>query len=136
MPKFTAITLRIALIQFLVGSTLGAVLLIHKSGVVLIHTYASAREAHFHILCFGWLVQLCVGMSFWILPKFVGESKAFHGTKTLAVGSIVALNSGVLSSFFTSQMSWLFYAVSAALFVFHIWPRVKPFSSSHKPESI
>lgn len=135
MPGLTRITLRISWIHFLVGWTLGAILLIHKSGFYVITTYAETREAHFHIMSFGWMVQLCLGMAFWILPKFVGEGVAFHGAKTLAVASLTALNLGVIASFFASQAAWGFYTCAAALFVFHIWPRVKPFSSVHKTES-
>ncbi len=136
MPTLSVITIRIALLHLLMGWTLGALLLIHKSGVLTFDTYLALRQAHFHLLFFGWTVQLCLGVAFWILPKFVGNDVHFYGTKRLAESSILALNLGVLAAIGSKTLAWTLYTASALLFVGHIWPRVKPFSGAKKSESL
>jgi len=135
MPRLSVITIRIALVHLLVGWTVGAALLIHKSGVHTFDTYLTLRESHFHLLCFGWTVQLCLGVAFWILPKFTGNDVPFYGTESLAQGAVLAINLGVVAAFGSSTLAWAFYTASALLFVAHMWPRVKPFGAK-KSESL
>jgi hypothetical protein len=136
MPTLSVIAIRIALLNLLLGWTVGAALLVHKSGAFTFDDYLALREAHFHLLFFGWTVQLGIGVAFWILPKFVGENLQFYGAKRLAESSILALNLGVLGAIGSKTLAWTFYTASALLFVGHIWPRVKPFSGAKKSESL
>jgi hypothetical protein len=60
---------RFALIYLLLGFTVGALLLINK-GVPLHPALWGWLPAHMEFLLVGWIVQLAMGVAFWILPRY------------------------------------------------------------------
>jgi hypothetical protein len=88
--------------------------------------------SHIEFVLFGWVVQLVMGMAFWILPRF--SKLPIRGNEKLAWGAFILVNSGiwliVLASFGLGS-HWLTLTGRAAesagvlAFAMHAWPRVK-----------
>jgi cbb3-type cytochrome oxidase subunit 1 len=69
MPRLSQWFVRAAFMYLLLGFTVGALLLAHK-GLPLHPVLWSWLPAHIEFLLFGWVVQLTMGMAFWILPRY------------------------------------------------------------------
>jgi len=61
--------IRTAFVYLLLGFTLGSLLLAHK-GLGLQPALWSWLPAHIELLLMGWIVQLTMGVAFWILPRY------------------------------------------------------------------
>lgn len=93
MPRASVWFIRAALGYFVIGVTLGALLLVNK---------ATALDAglwrwlpvHFEVLLLGWFVQLVMGVAYWIFPRF-GMSRAARGREGLAWLALALLNLGI-----------------------------------------
>ncbi len=127
MPPFTVWVVRVALIWLSIGWTIGALLLLQAARVVVLPSGVAWLVVHAHVLLFGWIVQLCVGVAFWIFPKFVGRDQPLRGRAALATGAVVALNAGVLASLASPVAAFAGYAVCALLFAAHLWERTRGF---------
>jgi hypothetical protein len=134
MPKLSIWFIRVALIYLMFGFSLGALLLWNK-GLLIEPLLWRLLPAHMEFLLVGWLVQLAMGIAFWILPRW----RAQRGNVRLAAIAFGLLNMGVwgvaLAPWLGSNFPSLFVgrccevcAVSA--FALHAWPRVKPFSET------
>jgi cbb3-type cytochrome oxidase subunit 1 len=69
MPRLSQWFVRAAFMYLLLGFTVGALLLAHK-GLPLHPVLWSWLPAHIEFLLFGWVVQVTMGMAFWILPRY------------------------------------------------------------------
>lgn len=69
MPRLSRWMIRAAFLYLLLGFSFGALLLAHK-GVPYAPWLWGWRPAHIEFLLWGWIVQLTMGMAFWILPRF------------------------------------------------------------------
>ena len=69
MPRLSQWIIRATFIYLLVGFTVGAFLLAHK-GVPLHPALWSLLPAHIEFLLMGCVVQLTMGVAFWILPRY------------------------------------------------------------------
>ncbi|MBE2198872.1 MAG: hypothetical protein IAE79_09695 [Anaerolinea sp.] len=69
MPRLSQWFIRAAFIYLLLGFTIGALLLTHK-GLPLHPALWSWLPTHIEFLLFGWVVQVTMGMAFWILPRY------------------------------------------------------------------
>lgn len=90
MPRVSAWMVRAALLHLAAGVTVGAALL---AGDAV--GWAGSRPlvlAHRELVTVGWLVQLAVGVGFWILPPVRGD--AIRGRPAWVVAAL--LNAGVL----------------------------------------
>jgi hypothetical protein len=123
--------LRAALVYLGVGFTFGGLLLFHK-GVPLHPILWSLLPAHIEFLLIGWIVQLIMGMAFWILPRFSRGSR--RGNVPLAWLAFVLINLGIwlagLGPAFSSSallptLGRAAELTGAAAFALHAWPRVK-----------
>ncbi|MGE5223755.1 MAG: hypothetical protein ACM3PY_15060, partial [Omnitrophica WOR_2 bacterium] len=91
--------------------------------------------AHIEALLMGWVVQLILGMAFWILPRF--GTGARRGNVKAAWAALILLNAGiwlvVSGPLFQEPTlaAWIPFLgrlaeCSAALaFALHAWPRIK-----------
>lgn len=129
MPRLTVFAARAALVHLAVGFTFGGLLLANK-GLPIHPALWGLLPAHIETLLVGWMVQLALAVAFWILPRFGGQ----RGNVTLAWGSVIALNLGVLLTGFgpalrlPASIPLIGRALSGAAlvaFVLHAWPRVK-----------
>lgn len=92
MPRLSQWAVRAAFLYLLSGFTVGALLLAHK-GLPLHPALWSWLPAHIEFLLFGWIVQLTMGMAFWILPRYWQQSRRPNpGYATIA---LILLNLGL-----------------------------------------
>lgn len=130
MPRLSALLIRVALIYFGIGFTLGMLMLFNK-GIPFESSMWRLLPMHIEFLLFGWTVQFIFGVGFWILPRFDNERP--HEWLVWVAGAL--LNMGVLS---VGIGSWLTASpivivtgralelIAVITFVIHAVPRVKP----------
>lgn len=130
MPRLTVWFIRAALIHFLIGFTLGMILLWNK-GLPLWPQVWLLLPAHIELLLLGWTVQLALGVAYWILPRF----QSSRGNTTPAWVAFVLINLGVwlvsLAPYLPAgdglrAAGRLAEGAAALAFAVHAWPRVKP----------
>ena len=137
MPKLSVYFVRTALAYLALGFTLGAVMLAAPSlgfGVRL----DRVLPLHNEFLLIGWMVQLALGVAFWILPRF--RSGPERGRVDLAWLSYGLLNIGVILAAFGSTigpdsllplLGHVGQVLAAGAFGLHAWPRIKVFGAEH-----
>ncbi len=92
-----------------------------------------------HLLTFGWLTQLIMGVSLWMFPKYTKEMP--RGSDTLSIVTYILLNLGLILRVIGEPMNvlhpfailWRWVLVLSALlqlsagttYVINIWGRVK-----------
>jgi hypothetical protein len=128
---------RSALIHLSVGITLGSLLLFHK-GLPWNPLLWRLLPVHIEFLLFGWIMQLAMGVAFWIFPRF-WRSRGDERPAWLAFG---LLNVGVwlagagivmVAPPLVLLVGRLSEAGAAAAFVVHTWSRVKPPGTVNAP---
>jgi hypothetical protein len=89
---------------------------------------------HVEMMVIGWLVQLALGVAFWILPKYRrGAERGWEWPGWLAGGliNIGVLAAGVGSSLGPTNdgasVGRAIEAGAALCFAATLWPRIKPF---------
>ena len=92
MPRLSQWLIRTAFIYLLLGFTFGALLLTHK-GFPLHPALWGWLPAHIEFLLMGWIVQLTMGVAFWILPRY--WQKPRRPKETYAQIAFVLLNLGI-----------------------------------------
>lgn len=128
MPRLSVWSVRAALLHLLVGFTLGALMLANKGQPFWPQAWGLISP-HVEILLLGWIVQLALGVAFWILPRFPGGSR---GNEILADVSLLLLNLGILLVAVHEYIPLLLptgrllEAAAGILFTLHAWGRVKP----------
>lgn len=133
MPKLSAWAVRLSLVYLLLGFSFGALMLANK-GVPFYPLLWALLPSHFEILLLGWMVQLAMGVAFWILPRF-GQGSS-RGNERVFAMAIVLLNLGIWLVILSGWLNaaWLavpgrvLEAAGALAFGLHAWPRVKPFN--------
>lgn len=131
MPRLSVYMIRAALIHLGIGFTFGGLLLWNK-GVPFEGNIWRLLAPHIELLLAGWMIQLAMGVAFWILPRFSGEGR--YGNTRLIRTAFVLFNLGIVSAALGgwAGMSWLILGgrvtqlAAAASFALGIWPRVKP----------
>jgi hypothetical protein len=135
MPKLSVWFVRTALGYLAIGFTLGAVLLAHR-GMPIGIPLAQLLPAHIEFLLIGWMVQLALGVAFWILPRFrTGPERGREGPAWL---SYALLNLGVITAAAGPMMGLssvvplvghVAQGLAASAFALHAWPRIKVFGA-------
>jgi heme/copper-type cytochrome/quinol oxidase subunit 1 len=135
VPKLSVWFIRTALTYLGLGFTLGAIMLAHR-GMPLLSPGVQLLPAHIVFLLVGWMVQLALGVGFWVLPRF--RTGRERGREELAWLSYVLLNLGVLGSTVSSLvplpaimplLGHLAQGLAAVCFALHAWPRIKAFGT-------
>ena len=129
MPKLTVWFVRTALCYLAVGFSVGAFLLAARGGAFGAPV-GRLLPLHIEFLLIGWLVQLALGVAFWILPRFRAGPE--RGRESLAWLSYGLLNLGVIGAVLAPKPDLRLLAHAAqglavAAFALHAWPRVKAF---------
>ena len=129
MPRLSVWFVRASLIYFLAGITLGALMLAEK-GIAFDPSIILALPIHIEFLLAGWLIQLALGVAFWILPRF--GTGAPRGNEKQVWAAFSLINVGILLA---ACQLWLPPAlmvgrlaevVGIGLFLAGSWRRVKP----------
>ena len=131
MPRLSVYFVRASLIYLILGFTFGGFLLANK-GIVFSPSIWAFLPIHIEFTFIGWMVQLAIGIAFWILPRF--SSNTPRGNENWTWGTFILLNLGiiciVLQSLFGAQ--WFSFigrvleVLAFAAFVIGNWKRVKP----------
>jgi len=132
MPRLSCWFVKASFVYLLAGFTLGGLILFNK-GVPLYPALWRVLPSHIEFLLLGWVVQLAMGVAFWILPRFGGS----RGNVKAAWVAFFLLNAGLLLTGVGSALGapmGLFFlgrlleAGAVVAFGVHAWPRVKPLS--------
>ncbi len=70
MPRLSRWFIKASLVYLALGFTLGAIMLAGE-GFDLNPSIRRVLPVHMEMLLVGWLVQLALGVAFWILPRFL-----------------------------------------------------------------
>lgn len=133
MPKLSVWMIRTSLLSMGMGFLFGSLILHHK-GIPIYDWTWRLLNPHIELMIFGWMMQFVMGVAFWILPRFPGEHR--YGRTGLGWWSFGLLNAGVLATVLgtwsahdaLSLLGRCIMLVAVMLFVFVVWPRVKPLS--------
>ncbi|MBI2917822.1 MAG: hypothetical protein HYY01_07480 [Chloroflexi bacterium] len=128
MPRASAWFVRSAFLYLLVGFSLGALLLFYK-GTGFLPQVWRLLPAHAEVLLMAWLVQLAMGVGYWILPRPGGK----RGGAALVWVVFGVFNAGVWLAVAGQVMglpllTWLGRLgelVAVVLFVAHAWRRLR-----------
>lgn len=131
MPRTSSWFIRTALAYMAAGFTLGALMLANK-GVSFYPPLWRTMTIHMELLMMGWLVQLALGVAFWILPRFTRGAP--RGNERLIQLAFVLINLGIglvcADTFFTTPglvlTGRLAELGAILLFVAGTWRRVRP----------
>lgn len=130
MPRLSQWTIRAAFVYLLLGFTLGGLLLAHK-GVPMHPALWRWLPVHIEFLLYGWVVQLAMGVAFWILPRYWVKPR--RPNEHYAQIAVVLLNTGVwlvVAAALPGAGRWVMSAgrvleISAVcFFALHAWKRV------------
>ena len=129
MPRLSVWFVRASFVHLLLGLFFGALILAQK-GISFYPPIWNLFPLHVEFLLTGWLIQLAMGVAFWIIPRFSSGSP--RGPVGLVWLSFAFLNAGIL---ITALQHWFPHALiigriaevcAAILFVIGSWRRVKP----------
>lgn len=130
MPRLSRWMIRTAFLYLISGITIGGLLLTHK-GTPFLPGIWNWLPLHIEFLLLGWVVQLVLGMAFWILPRY--WTKPRRPRTFLAWGAFGLLNGGIwlvtAVTLFHIPHIWLFWGrileISAIIFfAAHAWLRI------------
>src|SRR3712207_6299759 len=139
MPRLSCWFIRAALLHLATGAVVGGLILAAKGYPGRLDWAWLLLPAHIQLLAGGWLLQLTLGMGYWILPRL--DAWGERGHASLAWVSFWTLNTGVigaavllLTRSFRSAVDVNVLLIVAALlqacatiaFVGHAWRRVRP----------
>lgn len=132
MPTVSVWFIRCALVCLSMGFTIGAVILFNKA-VPVIPSAWNFLSMHIELLLLGFILQLTMGVAFWIFPRL--QTFTDRGDEKKAILAFVFLNIGIgicsVSPFFSlsylSLIGRFFQLTAVILFLTHLWPRVYPF---------
>jgi hypothetical protein len=131
MPRLSVWMVRASLVYLLVGFTLGALLLANEG--IPFAAWAEERllPGHIDVLLFGFVVQLTMGVAWWILPRLAG---GLRGSEGVCAAAGACLNLGVWLALLQGGLDLsgavfaagrVCEAASALLFAAGIWIRVR-----------
>lgn len=133
MPGLSRYFVRSSLLCLGLGFTLGGLILSAKAGLVTTDVWIWL-PAHIALLLFGWLIQLALGVGYWILPRQVGGDR---GQPAWAWGSFAACQAGLALVIFSLLGMWIgpagqlltpgiiLLALGVGAFAIHAMPRIR-----------
>jgi hypothetical protein len=129
MPRLSVWFVRASMIYLLLGFLIGALLLAQK-GIPFYAPVWYLFPLHMEFLLVGWLIQLALGVAFWVIPRF--SSGSSRGPVGLVWISFALLNAGILIGILqfwlpdTVLVGRIAEVVAGILFVVGSWRRIKP----------
>ncbi len=122
---------------FVVGLLLGLYMVI-SNNILGMLPGPKLITAHVHVLLFGFVISLIMGVAIWMFPRPRDEK---HYSRELAeitywfltLGTVIRFISEISSSYMNSKLlDWLIVLGSASqvlagiLFIYNVWSRVRP----------
>lgn len=96
MPRLSCWLIKASLLHLAVGVTIGGLILGAKGFPVTLGWAWQLLPAHIQVMIGGWLIQLALGMAYWILPRL--DRAGTRGRPAWAWASFAVLNTGVIST--------------------------------------
>src|SRR5574340_1481920 len=138
MPRPSVWFVRASMVYLVIGFLFGGLILAQK-GIPYFAGVWALFPIHIEFLLAGWLMQLGMGVAYWILPRF-GRG-ATRGPEAPVRAAFFLLNAGIL---LTIAQAWVPEALIAgracelagtAVFLAVSWRRVKPMVVGPDPAS-
>ena len=131
MPRETVWMLRAALVHLVAGFALGAMLLVAKEWPIGLSA-GDWLAIHRDVVLIGWMVQVVLGVAYWILPKHPREP--IRGPRWAAIAGAALLNGGLLlgplaRSAGRPALGYAVIASGALLLAAVLLPRAKSFGA-------
>lgn len=131
MPRLSVYFVRASLIHLFLGFTIGGLMLANK-GVMISATIWSLLPLHIEFAFVGWMIQLAMGVAFWILPRF--RKGAPRGDERLSWLALVLVNAGIILVTLDAALDPQGFAITGRIFeilglvTFALgnWRRIKP----------
>ena len=131
MPRLSVWLVRRSFVHLLLGFTLGGLILANK-GYPFEPRIWNLLPAHLEFLLLGWMVQLAMGVAFWILPRL--RSNSPRGNATWVWCALGLLNAGIVAvaiqpfagADWFSLVGRILETTGVLLFVLTSWRRIKP----------
>ncbi len=138
MPRVTVVLVRASLVHLVAGAAVGALLMWAKAGYQLPALVARSWPLHAEMLLLGWLVQLALGVAYWILPKHA--TVPVRGPVGPVVLAALLLNVGVAGAGLGQVVNHAGLAAggrvaefaAVVLFAVNAVPRIKRFGRNQK----
>lgn len=137
MPELARRYIKTGFIFFMVGLLLGLYMIVRKH-ILGSWPHPQFITAHVHILLFGFLMSLIMGVSIWMFPRPREETdyspRLAEGIYWfLTLGTTIRFICEVITSYTDSRvfdllvvLGALSQAVAGFLFVYNMWSRVRP----------
>ena len=133
MPLPTIWLVRAALVHLLIGTALGALLLVTKADLGTPHWVARTWPLHGEMMLLEWMVQLAMGVAYWILPTHAPQP--VRGRAAPVMAAALLINAGVVGAGLGPALGRTDLAVAGRvaelaavlLFASNAWPRIKEF---------
>lgn len=93
MPRLSVYFVRASLIYLLLSSTLGGLMLANK-GLMISAMIWSLLPLHIEFAFVGWMIQMAMGVAFWILPRHPKGPP--RGDERLSWSALLSINVGIL----------------------------------------
>ncbi len=103
MPRLSCWLVRCALLYLVAGFSLGAWMLMAKA-LSLAAVVGAWRALHAEVLMVGWLIQLAMGVSYWILPRLNEQNQRGYESRVWA--AFGTLNTGIALSCVALWTDW------------------------------
>lgn len=131
MPRLSVYLIRASLIYLLVGLAIGGLILANK-GFAFLPTVWSLLPLHIEFSFIGWMIQLAMGVAFWILPRFANSPT--RGNEKIIWLVFILLNLGIcfvaIQVIFTLNyftfIGRVLETLAFILFISGNWKRIKP----------
>lgn len=128
MPRLSVYMIRFSLLYLGIGMTIGGIMLWNKGMFISVDVWRLLPH-HIELMLFGWVMQLVMGVAFWIVPRYTTSPR--YGKTHQAWIAFVMFNIGLWLVLI--QHTWLIFIgravmlVAVVLFVVYLFPRVKPY---------
>jgi len=139
MPRLSCWLIKASLLHLAAGVTFGGLILSAKGFPFTLGWAWQFLPAHIQVMIGGWLIQLALGMAYWILPRL--DRAGNRGRTIWAWTSFGALNTGVIGTAALLALRqfvaapWLdalfvlvalLQVLALGMFAVHVWPRLRP----------
>jgi hypothetical protein len=127
MPLLSRFYIRTALIWLAFGTTLGGIILWNKASPI--PGAWQLLTAHITLVTWGWLLQVSLGVAYWILPRFGSERPrpylAALAYALLNAALVIALVASLLPVPWPGILVASLQLLALLAFALHAWPRIR-----------